>query len=266
MKPIVNVLFVISLALAQASEGHTAEPNQLRVLCYNVHHCVGVDKSLDLERIADVIRSVRPDVVALQEVDQNVKRSGHIDQPAELGKLTNMHVAFGGNIPLQGGHYGNAILSRCPITRVKNHLLPNLDSGEQRGVMEADISFPQPIGSLLLFATHLDYRSDERERLASATVINNLAAKSSARPALLAGDLNAQPNSNTLKQLDAMWTRTNKAPMATVPVGQPKKQIDFILFRPRNRWKVIETKVLDEAIASDHRAIFAILELKRSRH
>ncbi len=58
-----------------------------------------------------------------------------------------------------------------------------------------------------------------------------------------------------------MWTRANKTPLATVPVKQPAKQIDFILYRPKNRWKVIEFKVLDEAIASDHRAIFAILEL-----
>ena len=53
--------------------------------------------------------------------------------------------------------------------------------------------------------------------------------------------------------------------MATVPVDQPTKQIDFILYRPRNRWKVIEVKVLDEAVASDHRAIFAVLELLPSK-
>ena len=50
--------------------------------------------------------------------------------------------------------------------------------------------------------------------------------------------------------------------MPTVPVGKPTRQIDFILVRPAARWKVIETKVLDEAVASDHRAIFAILELR----
>jgi endonuclease/exonuclease/phosphatase family metal-dependent hydrolase len=42
---------------------------------------------------------------------------------------------------------------------------------------------------------------------------------------------------------------------------QPTKQIDFILFRPAERWKAIEVPVLDEAVASDHRAIFAVLEL-----
>ena len=49
--------------------------------------------------------------------------------------------------------------------------------------------------------------------------------------------------------------------MPTVPVGKPTRQIDFILFKPEARWKVVETKVLEEAVASDHRAIFAVIEV-----
>lgn len=238
-----------------------AEPIRLRVLCYNIHHAEGVDGKLDVERIASVIRSIEPDVVALQEVDQKVKRTRVVDQPAELAEITKMHVVFGPNIELQGGHYGNAVLSRFPITRHKNYLLPNIDDSEQRGVIEAEIRIPDSDVSLLLLATHLDYRADERERMASAKVINALVAKHPDRPALLAGDLNATPDSKTLQQFETMWTRANEKPMATVPVKQPTKQIDFILYRPADRWKVVEVKVLDEAVASDHRAIFAVLEL-----
>jgi len=57
-----------------------------------------------------------------------------------------------------------------------------------------------------------------------------------------------------------MWTRANEKPLSTVPVNRPTKQIDYILYRQRDRWKVIEVSVLDEAVASDHRGIFAILE------
>ena len=111
-----------------------------------------------MERIARVIRSVEPDLVALQEVDQKVKRTQSIDQPKELAKLTKMQVVFGANIELQGGHYGNAVLSRFPITRHKNHLLPNIDDSEQRGVIEAEIKLPESKRSVLLLATHLDFR------------------------------------------------------------------------------------------------------------
>ena len=98
--------------------------------------------------------------------------------------------------------------------------------------------------------------------MASAKVINELVNKYPTRPAILAGDLNATPESKTLREFESIWTRANEKPMATVPVNQPTKQIDFILYRPEDRWKVVEVKVLDEAVASDHRAIFAILELQ----
>jgi endonuclease/exonuclease/phosphatase family metal-dependent hydrolase len=252
---------VLLLMLMISVTVDAGEPLRLRVLSYNIHHAEGVDRKLDVERIARVILSVKPDLVAIQEVDQKVKRSQVVDQPAELSRLTKMQVVFGANIELQGGHYGNALLSRFPIVRHKNHLLPNIDASEQRGVIEAEITLPDSKQSLLLFATHLDFRADDRERLASAKVINELAEKHREQPALLAGDLNATPESKTLEQFASMWTRANDIPRATIPVDQPKKQIDFILYRPQDRWKVMEVQVLDEAVASDHRAIFAVLEL-----
>ena len=240
-----------------------AEPFRLTVLSYNIHHAEGIDGKLDVERIAGVIQSVKPDLVALQEVDQKVKRSQSIDQPAELARLTKMHVAFGANIDLQGGHYGNAILSRFPIARHQNQLLPRIDQSEQRGVIEAEITLPEMKQPLLFLATHFDFRSDERERLESVAVINKLADKHAELPALLAGDLNATPESKTLEQLALHWKRANAEVLPTVPVKEPKQQIDYILLRPQNRWKVVDVNVLDEAVASDHRAIAATLELEQ---
>lgn len=262
MKPSIKYLVLAAVSLSTVAASYSAEPLRLRVLSYNIHHGAGVDSKLDLQRIADVILSVEPDVVALQEVDRNVKRSGDVDQPAELARLTDMHVYFGANIDLQGGHYGNAILSRFPITRHENHRLPNLNDGEQRGVIEAEISLPKSNQPLLMLATHLDHRPDERERLASAKFINERLASQPRLPALLAGDMNARPDSETLRQFQTKWTRANETPMATYPVNPPTIQIDYILNSPANRWKIIECKVLDEAVASDHRAIFAVLELQ----
>ena len=71
------------------------DPVRLRVLTYNIHHAEGIDRKLDVERIASVITSVNPDIVALQEVDQKVARTKGVDQPAELARLTEMNVAFG---------------------------------------------------------------------------------------------------------------------------------------------------------------------------
>jgi endonuclease/exonuclease/phosphatase family metal-dependent hydrolase len=233
-----TVMCVLSSTLARADE-----PIRVRILSYNIHHAEGVDKKLDVERIAKVILSVKPDIVALQEVDQNATRSLSVDQPAELARLCSMNVEFGANIPLQGGHYGNVILSRFPINQ---HSKVSDDSE-----------------SVVFFATHLDHRRDDRERVASARGINKLASVYGNRSMFLAGDLNDVIGSPTLDEFDAEWTRTNATPLPTIPVTAPQRQIDFVLYRPANRWKVIEVKVLDEVVASDHRGILAVLELSR---
>ena len=101
----------------------TTEDNQnlrLRILSYNIHHAEGVDGKLDVPRIAQVILSVDPDLVALQEVDKNTIRTGKVNQDIELSRLTKMNSVFGSNITFQGGQYGNAILSKFPIIKNKN--------------------------------------------------------------------------------------------------------------------------------------------------
>ncbi|MEK6235598.1 MAG: endonuclease/exonuclease/phosphatase family protein [Planctomycetales bacterium] len=250
------------LPIVLVSFGNAEEPLRLRVLSYNIHHGQGVDGRLDLERIARVIKSADPDVVALQEVDLKTKRTRNVDQPAELGRLTGMKVVFGKNLDFQGGGYGNAVLSRLPITRHKNHHLPNLDDGEQRGVLVVELRPEGTKSPILLFATHLDHRPKDRERFASADMINELLAKSPGTSSLLAGDLNDTPNSRTLDAFRKKWTSASKKEQPTVPVGKPERQIDYVLFQPAQRWKIVEVRVLDEAVASDHRAILAVLELK----
>ena len=239
-----------------------SDPFRIRVLCYNIHHGAGIDRKLDLERIAKLIQSVSPDIVALQEVDKKTKRVNQMDQPAELARLTGMEVLFERNIGFQGGDYGNAILSKFPITSHKNVHLPNLSNGEQRGVLICELQpkdFCQPV---LFLCTHLDHRSDE-DRQAGAKVINQIIAKQSHLPAILAGDLNATPQSEVLQLFQQHWTLANCQELPTVPVTEPTKQIDFILYRPTQQWKSTEVRVLDEAVASDHRAIFAELEWQK---
>ena len=249
------------IALLSASPAWADQPIRIRVLSYNIHHAAGVDGKLDLERIARVVLSANPDIVALQEVDQGASRSRSVDQPAELSRLTNMQVCFGANIDLQGGRYGNAVLSRFPILHHQNHLLPNMAGGEQRGFIEAEVKLSSSEAPLLVLATHFDHRGDPRERVASATAINQLIKKKTGQPALLVGDLNDVSDSETLMRLTSTWTITNATPLPTIPVGKPSRQIDFILFRPADRWRVLKTRVLSQAVASDHRAIVADLEL-----
>src|SRR6187431_1625195 len=75
----------------------------LRIMTYNIHVGVGMDKKLDLKRIADVINRENPDLVGLQEVDRGVKRTEEKDEIAELAKLTRMDFSFAHNLDYQGG-------------------------------------------------------------------------------------------------------------------------------------------------------------------
>lgn len=257
------LVFALALAfgwLAIAARGEEPANQRLRVLTYNIHHGEGIDGKLDLPRIAKVIAAAEPDLVALQEVDRNTQRTGRVDQPAELARLTGMRVAFGGNIELQGGDYGNAVLSRLPIVAHENHRLPLLDEGEQRGVLAVEVKLPGG-ESLRLLATHFDHRAADAERLASASAIAKLVVGAKDQPTILAGDLNAVPESKVLESLLAEWTNTADKPLPTIPVGKPARQIDYVLVRPAARWKVVEIKVLDEAVASDHRPLLVVLEL-----
>lgn len=232
-----------------------AQSQTLRVLSYNLHHGEGVDGKLDLERIAKVITAANPDVVALQEMDSKTVRTKGVDQPAELARLTGMRAFFGAAIPLEGGHYGNAVLSRVPAVFTRNVPLPGK---EPRALMEVTLD----VGGtkVAFFATHLDASRDETERIAAANRILKIAKPKA--PAILAGDLNAVPDSEPLRILSKQWHRAGAPEIyPTIPVASPRRQIDYVLLRPAKRFRVVEVRVLDEAVASDHRAILTVLEL-----
>jgi endonuclease/exonuclease/phosphatase family metal-dependent hydrolase len=208
-----------------------------------------------------VIRSVEPDLVALQEVDSNVRRTKLLDEPTELARLTGMQFVFGPNIPYEGGLYGNAVLSRWPIVKSTNHRLPTFYAGEQRGVLEVSVQPPNWDQPILVFATHFDYRRGSPERLPSARMINALIAARGDVPALLVGDLNDTPGGSTLRELENQWRQANRHMAVTYPAYGPHKQIDYVMLHPRRYWRVIETRVIDERFASDHRPLLAVLEL-----
>ena len=78
-------------------------------MTYNIHRGRGVDWKVDLGRIAEVIRSYDPDVVALQEVDIGRARSGASIRPTELASTLGMEMVFAPNID---GRTASATASR----------------------------------------------------------------------------------------------------------------------------------------------------------
>ncbi len=259
------IVLLLAFGLWQPTQAEANEPVELRVLSYNIHHCAGVDGKLDVERIAGIINSVKPDIVALQEVDVSTTRSKGVHQAKELAKLTQMKFRFEKNISFGGGEYGNCILSKFEILESKNMALPNIDSGEQRGALFTKLKINKD-KEILFCATHLDHRRNPKERIESADELVKLAGTTKV-PMILAGDLNATINSEPLKVFEKAFTipAVKGKRFNTVPVSKPSRQIDFVLVDKRHSWITKSIQVLDEKVASDHRPIFYVFELEESK-
>ena len=253
-------LSLILLALLSLPTLAQDKPPTLRVLTYNIHHGEGLDKKLDLPRIAAVIKSANPDLVAIQEVDFKARRTNGIDTPAELARLTGLHAYFAKAMDYQGGAYGQLLLSKHELTDTKTHTLPPAEQGvEPRIMAEAHVKIEGT--TIAFFGTHLDHQNDAR-RTTQAEEITRITADTKDTVMLLAGDLNAPPDSTPITLLLKHWTDPSAGKnLLTIPAAKPKTQIDYVLYRPKPRLKPLDIKVLDEPVASDHRPVLAVFEL-----
>jgi endonuclease/exonuclease/phosphatase family metal-dependent hydrolase len=164
----------------------------VRLVSWNIRGGLGRDGRRDLGRIAALLGHMRCDVAALQEVgDAHRPRpeTELADQAAWLGRRLGWFVAYGPNLVLRGQPYGNAVLSRFPISHAHNYDL-SVPNREPRGCLRADLSLPDG-RSLHLFDLHLGLSGGERRKQAamlfSADLLRDTAL---AAPLVLCGDFN----------------------------------------------------------------------------
>ena len=227
------------------------EPDTLRVLAYNIHHAEGMDEVIDLERIAWLIDTVRPDIVALQEVDSVVARTGGVDQASELARMTGMQPYFGRFMAYQGGAYGMALLSRLPVNEWTNVRLP--DGDEPRSVVAANVELESG-RNVRVIGVHF-YRT-EAERLAQVVALEAWLADQEPMPTLLAGDFNSYRGDSVLSHLDRTWQIVDKGEdFQTFPSWAPDREIDYFMYWPEHAFEVAGQELLDEPLMSDHRAL-----------
>lgn len=244
-------------------------PPKLRVLCYNIHYGQGMDGEYNIPRLADAIKAAKPDLVALQEVDVGVLRSGRVHQLQKLGELTGLTARFGPTQHYEGGLFGNAVLTRLPILDELIQPLPYTDATPERQTYPRGalvITVQAPDGKPLRFiSTHFQHNVPE-DRVEEAKAINKLFADSTDKlRTILAGDFNAKPEEEPIRILEERWLHAmdeSRAPSA--PSVNPKSRIDYILYRPRTDFRLVSSEVLPEAMASDHRPVLAVIELAQS--
>lgn len=251
------LLALVSIGCAAARP----QPGHLRVMSYNIHHAAGEDGKVDVGRIAKIISDAHPDLVAIQEVDQGVSRSGRIDEPAELEKLTGMHAVFGKAIDFQGGNYGGCILSRFPVDSSMVYDLPTEKGREKRIAVAVYANAPEAT-PLIFLETHLDHQKPV-DRLAQIKSILESVSTFNTGNVILAGDLNATAKEETIWTLHKSGWMNVSGNENTYPSTRPDRKIDWIFVGPHCGARMLEAHVLPETVASDHRPVVVDLEWKR---
>lgn len=206
-----------------------------RILTYNVHRCVGVDRKLDVGRIAAVIAELRPDVVALQELDVGRARTGGVDQAREIARRLEMAVHFHPAMKVEEELYGDAILTAYPERLVHADKLPGyprIQGLEPRGAIwicvEIDGRHVQVIN------THLGLVPREQQIQAAAIAGPRwLAHPDCAGATILLGDFNAGPTSVVYRTLShklkaARRQTARRSPSPTFPSRMPVLRIDHV--------------------------------------
>lgn len=239
-----------------------AAKDTLRVMTYNIHHANPPSKpdSIDLAAVAAVINRCKPDLVALQEIDVNNRRSGkELNEAAALANLTGMHPLFVKAIDYEEGAYGVAILSKWPLQKTDSLKLPMAadSKGEPRVLAIIKIE-PKPGRPIVFASTHLDLKEQNRLLQAEA-IVNKLSAYTD--PVILGGDFNALPSSDVINHFDKYFLRSKTSGNAafTIPEVNPNREIDFIMFKPQTYFRPIKHEVIREPYASDHRPVMVEL-------
>lgn len=247
------------------AEAHTrAQRAPLHVMVYNIHAGKDAQEQGNLPRVAQLILGSRADIALLQEVDRNTERSGHVDQVAELERLTGMHGILGKSLDYQGGDYGIAILSRWPITSDTTVHLPvepvQVRAGgstEPRVALVVHVA--APFGDLAVVNTHLDPSGRDTFRLQEVHDLLEMLRPigASGTRALVGGDFNSTPDSRVQETLRSagltdLWVQCGRGQPLTYPADTPAKRIDYLF----SNWPVrcAEARVLDTQ-ASDHRPV-----------
>jgi endonuclease/exonuclease/phosphatase family metal-dependent hydrolase len=242
--------------------------NEARVLVYNIHagkDAAGVD---NLQRVADLVRATRADVVLLQEVDRRTRRSGNVDQPSILARRTGLNVVFGKTLDYDGGEYGIAVLSRWSFTvRALVHL--RVDPPQQRAGGSYEPRGAQLVrvrrqhGEITFVNTHLvPSREDSYRRQEIRTVLT--IAREARPPILIGGDFNSTPESDVQAELrqagirDA-WLVCGQGDGFTYPASVPTKRIDYLYLT--GQATCTSAEVLDSQ-ASDHRPLLVTVRLR----
>lgn len=221
----------------------------VRLMSYNIHNGVGMDKVRDYDRLAKVIRQFHPDMVAIQELDSVTHRSKGDDVLDELAQRTKMRAFYAPAIDYDGGKYGIGILAKKKPVAIYRYSLPGRE--ERRALICVEFK------KMVFCCTHLSLT--KADRMASLKIIQDVASRyKGLKPVFVAGDFNDVPDSPLVQGLLSDFQVLTDLSQPTFPAPAPKETIDYIVAQKdaSKMFLVKEAVVVDEPVASDHRPVF----------
>ncbi|MBD3675200.1 MAG: endonuclease/exonuclease/phosphatase family protein [Planctomycetaceae bacterium] len=237
----------------------------MRVLSYNIHKGIGGrDRQYKLRRIIDVIEHENPDIICLQEVDRNVRRSNHDDQPLVLSDYFNFpHRMYRMNVHLQEGGYGNLLLSRWSF-KTRHEI--SLQKGDRKARSAQIALIETPEGDVRLVNYHLGLAEAERHWQVEHLLNHRLFREAKDAPTLIIGDTNDWRNTlNTGPLAEVSFQEVTSPPSryrsfpAYLPMGSLDKAFccDCIDIHEA---RVVKSKLAKDA--SDHLPLVIDFHLK----
>ena len=226
---------------------------KLVVASWNVHRFVGTDGVRDVKRVAEVVKGLNADVVALQEVA--FERKG--DDPAELLDAVSGYEAYAAPICRDDGlRHGNLLLTRLPIESARRICL-DFEKREPRTAV--DVRLETGGRPLRVVATHLGLRPGER-RFQVKLILHHL-MDDDASVTVLMGDFNEWfLGGRPLRWLHRRFGETRS--VRTWPSWLPLLALDRMwVHPPRSLERFGRYDEPEARRASDHLPIVAELEV-----
>ena len=238
----------------------TPPPRTLRVVTYNIHRSRGIDRRRRPDRVAAVLRQIQADIIALQEVvGAGPQGMNHME---EIGAALGMGWVMAPARLLRGHQFGNAVLSRFPVTHHAEHDL-SWKTCEPRCMQRADIDVAGH--TLHLYNVHLGTAILERryqaERLAAIVTDKHIGGAK-----LVLGDFNEWMRGLTTKllssRLKSVDLSTHLTRRRTYPGFFPILHLDHIYYSGRLEILNVELpRTRLSLVASDHLPLVADVRL-----
>ncbi len=278
MLKILFSILIVFVPLAQSLSAHTydKEKKSIRILTYNTHYCKGESdpghiNQENIDRLAQVVKTLDADIVALQELDSASKHRGYRYLLQDIADATGMEYIplYGNAAPFDEGSIGCGVLIKKNIPILSYEVLP-LPGDETRAAVKVESK------KFIFIGTHADL-NDELRKEGTRIICNSV--KDETKPIFVTGDLNDSHRWSNGGIAFPLWQEEFKIISDTIGNSIPGRTdnnalIDYVLLSKNSKGgkvKVVQSQIvrslqingqsIDTATISDHYPVFVDVKL-----